>query len=215
MSAWLAFVDPVRAALFALTHVTGGSVGAAILVLSLLVRAALFPLTLRLARQAARTDALLRAAKPQLDAVQARWAADPVRLFEETRRVQREHGIRPVSRAGLLNVAIQLPLGAAVLRAVTGGIARAGRLLWIADLARPDAWLAALAGASAALVTALAPVPAGGTSSRGLVFVSAAVTLFVVWRMAAGVGLYWVGTNVAGVAQTLVLRRLVPRPPRD
>ena len=211
MSAWLAFIDPVRAALFALAHVTGG-IGAAIFLLSLLVRAALFPLTLKLARQASRTDALLRKAKPQLDALTTRWAGDPARLFQETQRVHREHGIRPVSSVALLNAAIQLPLGAAVLRAVTSGVARGARLLWIADLARPDAWLAALAAATAGLVTALAPAPAGGAAtSRGLVVVSATITLFVVWRMAAGVGLYWLGTNVAGVAQTLVLRRLVPR----
>lgn len=217
MSTWLAFADPVRALLLALTHVTGGSMGGAILLLSCAVRVLLFPLALRLARHARDAESRLAAAAPELERLRARWAQDPARLFTETRRVHRAHGIRPVSGAALLNLAVQIPLGASVLRTLASGVARAARFLWIGDLARPDALLAVATAASAALVAALSPAPAGQaatSSSRGMVAVAAIMTLVFVWRMAAGVGLYWLGSNAASAVQAIALRRLVPREPR-
>src|SRR5205085_1221290 len=56
MPGWSLLVDPTRALLFALAHLTGGSLGAAILLLSALVRLALLPLGVRLALQARRTQ---------------------------------------------------------------------------------------------------------------------------------------------------------------
>ena len=54
---WSSFVDLLRVVLFALAHVCGGSLGGGIVMLSLIVRLALLPLTLRVAMRA-REDSL-------------------------------------------------------------------------------------------------------------------------------------------------------------
>ncbi len=208
MSGWPLLVDPTRALLFALAHITGGGLGAAILILSAVVRLALLPLGVRLALEGRRTQERLRALEPELARLRERFAGDPLRLARETQRLRDRHGIRLVTPAGLLHGAVQLPIVGALLGAI-GGAGRAGRFLWIADLARPDALLAAATAAIASIAVALAP--SGSGSSRGTALVMGAVTLFVVWRVAAGVGLYWAASNAVGVAQSLVVRRLVRR----
>ena len=209
MSGWSLLVDPTRALLFALAHLTGGSIGAAILLLSALVRLLLLPLGVRLALEARRTQARLRALEPELARLRARLAGDPARLLTETRRLHERHGIQVVSRGALLSTAGQLPVTAGLLGALAGGVGRAARFLWIADLARPDALLAIATAAAAALSVSLAP--SGPGSSRAAAVVAGAVTLFFVWRVAAGVGLYWAASGAVGVVQSLAVRRLARR----
>src|SRR5687768_2587728 len=204
--------DPIRAALFALSHLAGGSLGAAIVLLSLAVRLALLPLTVRLALEGYRTRERVRALEPELARLRRRFGHDRARLIEETGRLYRRHGIRFVPRGALLSLAVQAPVVPGLLAAIGDGIRGAGRFLWMADLARPDALLALLAAASAALAALLAPADPGAvTSARVTALVVGVVTLVVVWRVAAGVGLYWAASNAVGVLQSLVVRRAVAR----
>jgi membrane protein insertase Oxa1/YidC/SpoIIIJ len=49
------------------------------------------------------------------------------------------------------------------------------------------------------------------TSSRVGTALAAGVTFLVAWRLSAGIGLYWVASNVVGVLQSLLVRRAVSR----
>ena len=71
---WAAFVEVIRAAIFSAAHVCGGSLGGGILLVSAVVRIALLPLTLKLARRAREQQAKLAALKPELDAIRRRHA---------------------------------------------------------------------------------------------------------------------------------------------
>jgi len=71
---WSSFLDLIRVVLFSLAHVCGGSLGGGIIMLSLLVRLALLPLTLRLALRAREHQAVLRGLEPQLAALKMRHA---------------------------------------------------------------------------------------------------------------------------------------------
>jgi len=215
MFGWDLVVGLVQSVLVVLTHAFGGSLGSAILTLSLGARLALLPLTLRIAIRARELDARRRALEPQVERIRTRHAADPVRVLSETQALYRRHGITLAAPGTLLATAIQLPLGAALFQAIRTGLGAGRRYLWIGDLARPDAWLAILVAvlASAAM---LAMPGAGATASRPAhlgVLLSGLLTLFVVWRFAAGVGLYWAASNLVGVVQALAVRHAVARTP--
>jgi len=64
---WSLVVDAVRALVFAVAHLFGNSVGSGILAVSVLVRLALLPLTLRAARRAMEHQARIGALKPELE----------------------------------------------------------------------------------------------------------------------------------------------------
>ena len=211
MLLWSPFLDLLRAVLFALAHFCGGSLGGGIVVLSLIVRLALLPLTYRLALRAQEYQAALRRLKPQLDALQKRHAADPLRLAQETRALQARNGLGMAPKGTLLGALVQMPIGAGLYSTIGSIARRAGQFLWIHDLSRPDALVASVAAGLAGAAVAAGP---SATGSRVSAVLAAGVTFVLAWRLSAGVGLYWVASNVVGVVQSLLVRRAVAAKPQ-
>ena len=203
---WSPFLDLLRATLFALAHVCGGSLGGGIVVLSLIVRLALLPLTYRLALRAHEYNAALRRLKPQLDALQRRHGNQPLRLAQETRALQARNGMGMTPKGTLLGAIVQMPIGAGLYQTIGSIAKRAARFLWVHDLSRPDALVASVAAGLAGAAVAAGP---SSSSSRVSAALAAGVTFLVAWRLSAGVGLYWVASNVVGVVQSLLVRRAV------
>jgi YidC/Oxa1 family membrane protein insertase len=74
---WTDVVDVLRAIIFGVAHVCNGSVGVAVILVSLAIRLALLPLTLRLARRAREHQRRLNELRPELERLQRRYANDP------------------------------------------------------------------------------------------------------------------------------------------
>ena len=205
---WSSFVDLLRVVLFALAHVCGGSLGGGIIMLSFIIRLALLPLTLRLAMRARDYQDAIRRLGPELEKLRRRHANDRVRLAQATQALYAAHGIGAVPKGTLTGLAIQTPIGASLYQAIATTARGAARLLWIPDLSRPDAVVASVAAGLAGAAVAI--VPSSG-SSRTAATVAAVVTFLVAWRLSAGVGLYWVASNVVSVVQSLLIRRATAR----
>src|SRR5687767_13393598 len=129
---WSAFVDLIRMTIFTAAHVCGGSLGAGIVAVSVVMRLALMPLTLRIARQARAQQAKLAALKPEIERLQQRYAKDPAGLIRETRSLYEANGIRLMSSAALVGIAVQLPLLSGLFAAVRAGLGARVRFLWMA-----------------------------------------------------------------------------------
>jgi YidC/Oxa1 family membrane protein insertase len=204
MLLWSPFLDLLRAALFALAHVCGGSLGGGIVVLSLIVRLALLPLTYRLALRTREYHALLQRLAPQLTALRERHAANPLQLAQATRALYAANGIGAAPKGTLLSALVQMPIGAGLYQTIGSIARRTARFLWIHDLSRPDALVASVAAGLAGAAVAAGP---SATGSRASAVLAAGITFLVAWRLSAGVGLYWVASNVVGVVQSLLVRR--------
>lgn len=211
MPIWLTFVDLIRTLLLSLSHVAGGGVGIAIFALSVLVRLVMLPLAVKAALMARESSARLRALHPELKRLRERHAGDSKQIWAETRALHQQHNIQMMPGIAWLNMCVQAPLGFAVYKVVAENAARAGRFLWMTDLARPDVLITGIAASVASLAVLLAPAVSGTASNRMNALMMGAITIVIAWRLASGVGLYWVGSNVVGVAQSLILRRIVRR----
>ncbi len=211
MPIWLAFVDVIRTLLLSLAHTAGGSVGAGIFALSVLMRLVMLPLAIKAALRARESSEKLRALEPELKRLRERHASDPKQLWAETRALRQQHNIQMMPGIAQINMLVQAPLGFAVYKVVVEGVARAGRFLWVADLARPDVFITGIAASVASLAVLLAPANGGGANNKVNALVMGVITVVIAWRLAAGVGLYWVGSSVVGVAQSLIVRRIVRR----
>lgn len=207
MEIWSGLVGLFRIALFGLAHVWGGSIGAAILTLSLLVRVALLPLTLRAARRARHFAEAKKKLLPRVERLQRRWRADPVRLNAELAKLYRREGLRPVRDSGMFDGLLQLPFVLALYSVIRQGAGIAGRFLWIGDLARPDRLLALGAAGLAAAVALVSPGAGSATVTRLGAIASVVFTYLLLTRLAAGIGLYWAASSLVGVGQGLLLRR--------
>lgn len=195
--------DSLAFAMTQLASLFDGNMGWTILVLALLVRLALFPLTLHLARKMLANQKKIKALQPQVDAIRTRHADDPKAMFAAISALYKENGARMIDRSSLLGALVQLPVFGLLYQAIS--TASTGAFLWMRNLASPDILLTGVVLALTAIATYYSPATAGETAMLMMV-VQVAVIAFVLWKVAAGVGLYWAVSAFATVVQNLVLR---------
>jgi len=182
-----------------------GSLGGAILVLSLGIRLAMLPLTVKLARRARRNQEILKQLQPEIDQLKKRFEKKPERLMEEMHHLYRKHHYNLFDVPAILGSLIQWPIFAILYKGIRASLGTSHVFLWIRNLASPDCCLTvlilSLTGLSAYLM------PSASVQMRNtLIAVQLGFTFLIVWKLAAGLGLYWVSSNAVGVVQTLWLR---------
>ena len=205
---WAAFVELLRAAIFSAAHVCGGSLGGGILVVSAVVRLALLPLTLKLARRAREQQAKLAALKPEIDALQRRYANEPRRMMQEVRALQERNGIKIFTPGSIVGFAIQMPLLGGLFAAVRNGLGAKVRFLWVADLARPDLTVLLGIAALTAWGVSSSPTPSTQTSQQNMMMLAAVgATMFFLWSASAAMALSVGAGSAVSVLQNWILNR--------
>lgn len=214
MALWDLFVDLVSATLFALAPLVGDSLGGAIVMLSVLVRLALLPLTLRLARRSRVESAKLQQLAKEMKELSARHAREPEVYMRELERVHERLGYRPRREFGTVaGKLIELPILAALYTAISRGLGAGVRFLWIGNLARPDLILVAvvmamaLAGAAFTMTGPGMPTPVNRGGFFAMLLSLMLIVGLVLSRLSAGLVLYWAASNAVGLLQTIILRR--------
>jgi YidC/Oxa1 family membrane protein insertase len=210
---WTSFVELIRMSIFSAAHVCGGSLGAGIVTVSVIVRLALLPVTLHLARQARAQQAKLLELKPRLEALSRRHANNPGRLLRETRALHAANGIRIMSPAGLVGLLVQLPMLGGLFAAVRSGLGGRVRFLWVTDLSRPDGLLVAVVTILAG-VAMVAPRPQGtalGAATLLPMVIGAGLTLVFVSSASSAMALsVGAGSVVSGVQAWMLARERKP-----
>ena len=215
---WTELVEYLRALIFAVAHVCNGSLGLGIFVVSLTLRLALLPLSLRLARRNLARHRKLVAIKPQLDALQQRHRDDPLELLRRSEALKQRHGIKPVDPAALWGSLAPLPVLAGLFSALRQGIGAGVRFVWIRDLSLPSLGLAALVTLATVGGLLLAP---SAEQARGVMMAMAVVlggmTLWFLLSTSAAFGVAAGAGALVQLAQSLILRRgsMGTRPARD
>ncbi len=191
-----------------LSHSFGGSLGWGIVVLSLGIRVALLPLTVSLARRARRNQEIMQRLQPELNRLRQRYEKKPERLFQEMRKLYRQHDCSPLDIPMLVGSFVQLPIFGMLYSSIRNSLTASSAFLWIRNLASPDLLLTLvilfLTGVSAYFMPS-----APGQMRSTLVVLQVMVTFFIVWKLAAGLGLYWASSSLVGMFQTLWLRRQI------
>jgi YidC/Oxa1 family membrane protein insertase len=203
---WTDFVDLLYAVLSNLSVAFGGNMGLAIAAISFTFRLALLPLTLRLAYRSLVTQAALKKLAPQLSRIRKLYKEDPRRIWEETAKLHKHHGIKLIDGCGFLCILIQAPLFVGLFSAVRRGLTHARSFLWIKDLNRPDGILAFLCALLIGLSGAVTPAPAEQHRTASAILPALLAMIFL-WRIAAGVGIYSLSSSVVGLAQAFMVRR--------
>jgi YidC/Oxa1 family membrane protein insertase len=209
---WTTFVDLFRGTIFSAAHVCGGSLGTGLLVVSFVVRLALMPLTLRLARRAMVQQRKLGALQPRLKQLNKRFAKDPARLLAATQALHREHDVQLFDSRSVAGSLVQLPFLGALFTAVRSGLGVGVRYLWIGDLARPDRALVVIVGGLSAGVAALTPgLSASQQPSPVLYAVIGVAAIIFLWSSSSAVALSWGAGSAVSALQNVLLRRELAR----
>jgi YidC/Oxa1 family membrane protein insertase len=225
----LSFLDPIERPLTALLEWLHASVGLSwawsIVALTVLVRMALVPLTVRQIHSMQAMQAHL----PEMKAIQQRYKNDRQKKNEELMKFYRENNINPASSC--LPILFQIPVFISlffVLRdfdeevfpeyeAMGETVADLGWLNLVPSITEPanSHWsgylLLALYAVSQTLSTLLMSSTMDKTQ-RTLLLILPIAFLFVVLNFPTGLVMYWVTTNLWTVGQGLVTRGLRPKP---
>ncbi len=120
--------------LLKLFHSIFGSWGFAVICLTIVVRGAMFPISIKTARNAAKMQAL----KPELAALKEKYGNDKEKFARAQMELFQKHGHNPF--AGCLPLFLQLPIFIGLYQALNHAVdLRLASFLWIDNLAAPDA----------------------------------------------------------------------------
>jgi YidC/Oxa1 family membrane protein insertase len=205
MFGWNHVVGGLAALLCTLAQAYGGNLGWAIITISVLVRLALLPITLRMARHAHAQQKILLKLKDEIAALKKKYRTKPEELARAMQELYRKHGIKPLD-GNLLGGALQFLVGAGLYSAIRRGACPGGSFFWIRNLAQPNALLVLLTAAITFVASALGPhLP---EQSRILTSViPALMTIFLAWRLSSAVVLYWAASAAMGGVQGVMVRR--------
>jgi len=205
------FLDGLMSSLASLFQ---GNMGWAILLLALTVRLALLPLTLHLSRKMLVNQRKIKSLQPQVDMIRERLKHDPQAMFAAVSDLYKQNGAHVINRSSILGALVQLPVFGLLYKTVSHASAAGGSFLWIRNLASFDVALTAIV----LLLTGIATyyVPSGANEpSTLMVAAQIAITAFFMWKLSAGLGLYWAASSGVSVIQNLVLRREQKRVPQS
>ena len=205
------FLDGLMSSLASLFE---GNMGWAILLLALTVRLALLPLTLHLSRRMLVNQQKIRNLQPQVDAIRERLKHDPQAMFAAVSDLYRKNGAHVFDRSSILGALVQLPVFGLLHKTISNASAAGGSFLWMRNLASFDAALTGIV----LLLTAIAAyyVPSGSNPPAALMIAAQiAITAIFMWKMSAGLSLYWVASSGVGIIQNVVLRRERKRVPQS
>jgi YidC/Oxa1 family membrane protein insertase len=127
-----------------------GNYGIAIIMLTLLVRGAMFPISFKQTRNMARMQVKLKALKndPEFNRINEKYKNDMQKRSQATQELYRKHGINPMDQvSGCLPVFLQLPVFIGLYRALMVDVElRQSPLFgqairWCSNLAAPDMFL--------------------------------------------------------------------------
>lgn len=109
-----------------------GNYGVAIIIVTIIVRALMFPLTLKQEKSMKK----MRELQPQLDKLKEKYKDKPQELQQKTAEIYKENNVNPLS--GCLPILIQMPIFIALFYAFSGdAIPNDATFLWF-NLKKPD-----------------------------------------------------------------------------
>lgn len=206
---WLAVIQYVLTFCAVDLHL---GVGLAIILVTLVVRSLFLPIKWTIARRVEYRRRALEGLKPTLDRLKERFSADRQRYAEEMMKLYRREGVTFIDPASLLWALVQFPVFLGIFQ-VLRGIRSGGRFLWMANLARPDFWLAIAAGAATmALMATNRDLPEH--LRLILIVVPAMLTILTAVKFSAALSVYWTTTNAFSGAQAIALRAVLRRQAR-
>lgn len=193
-------------------HELGAPWWLSIVVLTVIVRTLLFPLTIRQVRSMRAMQDL----KPEMDKIRAQYSGNRQKQQEETMKLYQERGVNPLG--GCLPILLQMPIFIGIFYVIRqfGGIPgvreplypsfRTGGLLWFQDLSVMDPYLilpilSALTMLAAMEITSKNVEPQQRWLMRILPL---GITIFL-WRFPAGLFVYWITSNIVTLVQNYVI----------
>jgi len=219
----LIILSPMINVLIVLSDYLFGSLGLTIIVLTIVVRAAMYPLT----QKQLRASKAMQSVQAEVAELRKKYAKDRQRLAQEQMKLYKQSGMNPAGC--MLPMLVQMPVWIALYQAIIRVVATApegflslskhlyqswstvfslvpleSHFLWL-DLSAPDRWLLLpiLVGGTMwvqqKMMTATTPDPQQRAQSQMMLWMMPLMFAFLTMSFPSGLALYWVTSNVISI----------------
>ena len=205
---WLWWVAQPLFWLLTKIHAFVGNWGAAIILLTVLIKAAFY----KLSATSYRSMANMRRVQPKLQDIREQYADDKQKQSQAMMELYRKEKINPMG--GCLPILVQMPVFIALYWVLMESVElrHAPFALWITDLSVMDPYfvLPLLMGASMWFMQKLNPPPPDPMQAKIMQWLPVVFTFFFLW-FPAGLVLYWVVNNLLSMAQQFYITRQIEK----
>jgi YidC/Oxa1 family membrane protein insertase len=159
--------------------------------------------------------------QPQIAAINEKFKGigmrDPrkAQQNEEIMGLYKKHGVNPMG--GCMPMLLQIPFFIAFYKVLTVSIEmRGARWLWVTDLSQPEHLpihiLPIAMIVSQFMLQKMSPTTSADPTQQRIMLLMPLMFSFMFYNMSSGLMLYWLTSNVVGVAQQLVFNRMFHAP---
>lgn len=202
---WLWFLSIPLFKIMEFIHSFVGNWGFSIIILTLVVRSVMFPLT----KAQYTSMAKMRLLTPKLQELRERYGDDRQKMGQETMRLYKQEKVNPLG--GCLPLLIQMPIFIALYWTLMESteLRHAPFILWITDLSVHDPYFVTpiLYGISMFIMQRLTPTPVNDPIQRKVFLAMPFVFTFMFCTFPAGLTVYWLISNIFTILQQLIIYR--------
>jgi YidC/Oxa1 family membrane protein insertase len=189
-------------------HGLVGNWGVAIILLTVLIKLAFYPLSAASYKSMARMKVLA----PKLQRLKERYGDDRQKMHQAMMELYKTEKINPLG--GCLPIVVQIPVFIALywVLLLSVELRHAPFMLWISDLSTPDPYfvLPVLMGATMFIQTWLNPTPPDPMQAKLMKIMPIAFSIFFFF-FASGLVLYWLVNNILSIGQQWQITRALER----
>jgi YidC/Oxa1 family membrane protein insertase len=192
--------------LLQLVHRFVGNWGWAIIIVTILLKLAFYPLT----QMSGRSMAKMRTVAPRIKSIQETYKDDREKLARQMMELYKREKINPL--AGCLPIVVQIPVFLAFYWVLLESVEmrQAPFMGWIQDLSSMDPYfiLPILMGGAMFAQFKLNPAPPDPMQAKVFAFMPVIMTVMMAW-FPAGLVLYWLTNTLLSIAQQWNINRVV------
>ncbi len=186
-----------------------GAWGFSIILLTLLVRGVLYPLT----KKQYVSMAKMRLLAPKLNAIKERYKDDRQKFSQEMMRLYQTEHVNPLG--GCLPILIQMPIFIALYWTFMESteLRHSPFIFWIKDLSIHDPYfvLPIMMGITMLLIQKMSPTPVTDPMQKKIMMIMPIVFTAMFCTFPAGLTLYWVVSNIVTIVQQIMIFRALEK----
>jgi YidC/Oxa1 family membrane protein insertase len=190
-------------------HITFGNWGLAIIAMTVALRSLLFPLTYK----SIKTTISMRRLKPEVDALNAKFADDAQAKNLAMMELWKKHGVNPFG--GCLPQLVQMPVWFAMYTTLQTAVEMYHeKFLWFSDMSAPDRFYILPLLLGFFMIVQQRIVPQQGMDpmqAKMMMYMLPAVFTVMMLFLPAALGVYMLTNSLLGIGQQLAVERIAPR----
>jgi YidC/Oxa1 family membrane protein insertase len=209
MELWTQWLNVIQSLLTFLSSEVGLGTGLGIVILTLLLRTVILPISWPLAyRGSIRQKKMLRI-QPELQRLKLEFGAEPRIYAGRMMKLYQEHGMTVMDWRSVLGSLVQMPLFLGMYQTLRAG-ANGARFLWVETLARPDPVFAMLAALTTMVMMAANPdLPE--QMRVMLILIPSILAAIAALKFCSALAVYWTVSNCYSAIQTSALHFVIAR----